>query len=167
MKLYNKLDDVTVQEPVLLTEEQGLAVFNALIAGKSVVEVKHLLNIPTADIKRLENKLVGVREIMKRLVRGEEVSQEEVYHFDEETGEKIIDTPIKYYPKPTSMAKLKTAVLTAINSNPNYGMGEGLFQADSLESMIDGFNYVIEQMIVQSNVSNNASFSWWKSKVTE
>ncbi len=167
MSLYKKLDTTTTTTPTLLTETEGLAVFNALITGASVNEVKHSLFLPSDKIKALEQKMISLRSIMERLVKGQEVETEEVFHFDEETGEKVIDTAKVFYTVPTSIASLKSTCLTVVNAGANYGHISTIFTVADVNDLIESLNYVIEQMVTQSNATNNATFAWWKAKQVE
>jgi hypothetical protein len=166
-QLQQKLDTIQViANSSLLTQEKALDAFALLLDCKGKYFIAHTLSVLPDKVEKLNEKLIGIRNIMTRLILGTEIHTQEISHIDEETGSTIIDAAAIYYPVPTTLVDLQNATLVAISTNNEYDIGQGLFIL-SLEDMIAGVNTVIEQLVESTNSTNDATFEWWSAKITE
>ena len=165
MTLIKKYDGVSAKEDILLTKDEALAVFNLLKVGTTVAQIKHKLFLPTKKVKVLETRLIEVREMIEKLVKGESRLVLEESHFEEIDGvtTKVIDVEEVRCPVPSTLSKLKERSVQLIGRD--YDISEPLFETDDINTLVTAINYVVEQLVLHSNNTNNDTFSWWKSKV--
>jgi hypothetical protein len=106
-----------------------------------------------------------IRDLSESLVKGEVVDVPEVAATTDPTTGEIITAaiPATYIQSPTTQASLvEVAKLYLYN---NYALDDILYDATDLNELIVAVTYVIETLIAQSNLANDATFTWWKSKV--
>lgn len=167
MTLLIKYDDAVAPKLPLLKEDEALAVFNALVEGKTVSQIKHILYLPTDKVSLLESRLIEIRDMMINIVnrRSNLVDEEGHYEINEETGEStyIVDVEQVICPVPSSLGKLVERSIQIITKD--YDFSEPLFETDNIESLLDAIEYVVTTLVTKSNSTNDATFDWWKSKV--
>lgn len=151
---------ITVAEngETLLTQEQALQAFDLFSQGKSTFEVKCTMFLPEDKLILLYDRLVEMRLMLERLVKGE--AHLTYGETNPETGEVTEDT---FVPSPTNMTELIQAGLQLINRD--YDISEPLFQSDSISELIAGIQLVLMQIVQKSNSTNDATFDWWKSQI--
>jgi len=165
IKVYNETP-VTPQSH-LLDQLDAIEAFDLFVAGKTVSEVFHILCLDINKLKTLYTRLTEVIDMMERIVKREAwlVREESHIEVNEETGEqtKVIDVEGVICPVPTTIAKLKERCLELVQND--YDVSEPLFATDNVMDLVDGLNYVIEQVIVNSNITKDATYSWWAEQV--
>lgn len=164
MEIVVKYDNPQNTPETLLTQDQATTAFDHFIQGKTPVQVKHLMFLPLVKLETLYNRLVKIRQMIERIAKGEARLVREESHIDPNTGEKVIDVPEQLAPVPASLEELKATSLQLIQND--YDISEPLFQANSIEELQAGLNYVIEQIILHSNQANDATFDWWINQVS-
>jgi hypothetical protein len=162
MGLQRNLEEITPTSPILLSETEALAAFNLFMLGKSVNQVKHTLYLPTIKLSLLYVRLMEMREMIDRIVKHEAKLVREVGHYDEE-GNYVIDTPEELCPVPQSLSMLIQRSLQLISQD--YNVSEPLFDTDDISVLMTAITYVITQLVIQTNSTNNASYSWYKDKI--
>ena len=102
-----KINESKTSTPELL-QQQGTIIFNKIFElGSGDAAFKdESTNYEYTHIKKVEKETDRLFKLIEKLVLGKYVTQHEVAHYDEETGEKVIDTPKEYY-KPTTKSNLK------------------------------------------------------------
>ena len=168
MSLVKKYSDT---EPVvisLLAQDKAIQAFNLLLEGKSIIEVKHELSIPSAQVKLLETRFIEIRDMIERIIRHEAKLVREEGHFeisDEIEGVQtwIVDTEEVLCPVPSSLSKLQERSVELIGND--YDINEPLFDTDDLNILVTAINYAVSTLVSHSNITNDATFDWWKSKV--
>jgi hypothetical protein len=163
MEIIRKFIEPVVTD-TLLTKEQAIIAFDLFVQGGNVNSVKHQLHVPASKVETLYQRLVEIREMIERVVKGEAKLVHEEGHYDRE-GNYIVDTPTVYAAVPNTLEDLQSTCLALVAND--YDISEPLFETDNLMDLVDGLNYVIEKIIQYSNATNDASFDWWKFKIIE
>lgn len=166
MSIIVKYDNVvTPTNELLLDQNQALEAFGLFLQGKTPNQVRRIMFLPVNKLERLHLRFVEVREMIERIVKHEARLVREVGHYEEVDGEQvwIIDTPEELCPVPQTLAKLKERSLQLVMND--YDISEPLFATDDMTTLVNALNYVIEQIILHSNSTNDATFDWWKTQV--
>lgn len=168
MEIIKKYTDEKLSNDILLNEEQALSAFDLFVEGSTPLVIKHKLFLPINKIKNLEVRLVEVREMIERIVKHEARLVREEGHWTETTedipSEYIVDVEEVLCPVPQTLSKLKERSLELVLKD--YNATEPLFATDDMNTMVTALNYVIEEIIKHSNEANDATYEWWKDKVT-
>jgi len=153
-KLYKKLDGSDVE--MLLDEFVALQVFELLLFKFSLIAIKEKVDVPMTKLINYENNLVIIRDIIERLVKGEEIQSYGVNDI------------VNYYAVPTSLENLKEITIQILTTNISYGMVLlGLFISTTAITKEHQYGYIIDQLVSQTNSTNSATFEWWKQKIIE
>lgn len=167
MGLLDRYKTVITPSSNLLTQQQAMDAFDLFISGKSVGEVRLILCLGFNKVKTLETRLIEIIDMMERIVKREArlVREEGHYEVNEETGEQtwIVDVEEVICPVPSTLAKLKERSLELVQND--YDVTEPLFDTDNVLDLVDGLNYVIEQVIINSEPNQSGTFESWKAKV--
>ncbi len=93
-----------------LTVAQKNGIVDDFVEGLGVTEIKHKRFIPSSYIEEGIKKLKMIEGKVVSFMRESVIVTPEVSHFDEETGETIIDTAAVYNAKPSLRGDLETLI---------------------------------------------------------
>ena len=165
MGIVKEYEQPTAPVSPLMNLAGATAVFNLLLVNKQINHIKYATGVSTSKIKWFISRVIRIRDLSENLVKGLVIKTAEVNHIDEETGEVVIDTPAVLYASPTSITDLKNKLVESLANN--YELTDILYDATSPTELSTAVKYVAEKLINYSNIANDATFSWWKGKVTE
>ena len=166
MKLITKLDTSPQTEPELLSKTNATDAFNLFLDNKTVGQVKHSLFLPRNKLTGLFSRLKRIQTIMEELVKGTCLKTAEVKETDGESGEVTIVTPAVYYEVPTGIVSLKSGVVTVLTDRYGDNISDILYDTENAAELIVAVKYVVGKLMAYTNSTNDAVFSWWKSKIT-
>lgn len=163
--------ETPIQEPELLTQQQAIDAFNLLKEGKSLNYVRHTFaqqgeTLSRAKLHALFVKLCMIRDMVERIMLGKAKVQYEEGHWetDPETQEQtwVIDQPVMYASIPNSMEELKQTAIEVIENDESVDIS--LFQG-TLQDLLSGLYYVIEEVVKYSKEDKQGTFEWFKANV--
>lgn len=169
MGLLDRYKTTTETSSNLLNQEQAIAAFDLFLQGKTIGEVRLLLCLNEAKLKTLYTRLVEIIDMMERIVKREArlVREEGHWEVNGETGEQtwVVDVEEEICPVPSTLEKLHERALQLVQND--YDITEPLFDTDNVMDLVDGLNYVIDQVIINSEANQSGTFESWKAKVTK
>jgi hypothetical protein len=145
----------------LVSKDKALEIFDLLVEGNNIIKVKYETFTSVEQVKKLNGKFVEIRDMMERIVKHQAWLKRPVL---DEQGNVIEEGEL--CPVPQSEAKLIERSLQLINNDYDFG-AEPLFDVQSVEEVQDAVEYIVHTIITHSNLTNDADYDWWKSKVTE
>ncbi len=107
---FNSYNQTEVTEKRVLTDDEKKLITDDFVAGKSPTEIKHSRFIPTNLVEQSFKHKKETEVKVIALMKGEVIVTPEVSHYDEETGEKVIDTEVVYNTKPDTLSALKVGI---------------------------------------------------------
>jgi hypothetical protein len=160
-----ELDTPAPVNPKLLSKDDAIIVFNYLLEGKTPNQIKYLTKFPEAKIKLLEKRLSEIKDMIVRILNRQAWLSRPIYGDpDPETGEVECIDEGEICPVPQTLTKLQERSVELISND--YDVSEPLFNTNDISELVSGIYTVIERLVVTSNSTGDATYDWFKERLT-